>query len=111
MAWDWSHANEAYQNAYDNIHLLDKETIVTCLAEFREKELSDIYEDRVDFGEDYENYVKELNECGCSTETLANELWEKVESLAICDNGGFDAWMCPYGCGCHKVSFSALKGE
>ena len=34
MAWEWSHADEAYSNAYENIHNLDRDTLVVILAEW-----------------------------------------------------------------------------
>jgi len=37
---------------------------------------------------------------------LADFIWEQASEYATCDNGGFNAWMCPSGCGCHCVSFS-----
>ncbi len=110
MAWEWSHSPEAYQNVRDNLELLSKEILIECLAEFREKELGDADDDREDFGADYDNYVKELTEDKFHTaETLAGELWPKIEELRTCDNGGHDAHLCPYGCGGHKVSFSSQE--
>jgi hypothetical protein len=35
------------------------------------------------------------------------EVWEKVKALAVCDNGGFEAWVCPYGC--HTLPFDLME--
>jgi len=110
MAWEWSHSPEAYTNVRDNLELLTKEILIECLAEFREKELGDADDDRELYGDDYNDFVRELTEDKFHTcESLARELWPKVEELATCDNGGFDSWICPDGCGGHKVSFSSAE--
>jgi hypothetical protein len=44
-------------------------------------------------------------------ETLADFIWEKTEQLAECENGGHDAFCCPFHCGCHTVSFSREEDE
>lgn len=38
---------------------------------------------------------------------LAEYVAERAEEHAMCDNGGFDAWVCPSGC--HTVSFSSRE--
>jgi hypothetical protein len=35
---------------------------------------------------------------------LVDMIWAFAEQQRTCDNGGFNAWMCPYGC--HTVPFS-----
>lgn len=41
-------------------------------------------------------------------DTLVDSIWEKAGKLATCTNGGWGAWMCPFGCDCHMVSFSTF---
>ncbi len=39
----------------------------------------------------------------CELDT-ADAIWQYAsEDLRTCDNGGYNAWMCPWGC--HTVSF------
>ena len=35
MAWSWSHSQEAYENARENLSELDKETLEIIFAEWR----------------------------------------------------------------------------
>ena len=73
MAWSWSHSQEAYENARENLSTLDRETLEIIFAEWRAAQgKGGIIHNHNDFN----------------------------------DNGGFNAWMCPSGCGCHCVSFS-----
>lgn len=103
MAWSWSHAQEAYVAAEQNLRELDKETLEVIYAEWRAARKHGAT-DPIDFDERKYNralkYAKEQD-----AETLADFIWEKASEQATCDNGGFNAWLCPYGCGCHTVSF------
>lgn len=40
--------------------------------------------------------------------SLAESIWSRMEELATCTNGGWEAYCCPFGCGPHMVSFSSL---
>jgi hypothetical protein len=42
---------------------------------------------------------------------VAQEIWDKCESQALCENGGHHAWACPFGCGCHLLSFNPVGWE
>ena len=109
MSWEWSHTDEAYKAAYDNLHRLDYDTLCIISAEwdtliFNEDEYSDGY---------YDKQLAMYRESKIYTsEMLADEIWLQCsESQEIdgqwygrtCDNGGFNAWVCPYGC--HTVPF------
>lgn len=51
-----------------------------------------------------------LNKTGqLSKDAIVDDIWERASNLATCDNGGFNAWMCPFGCDCHTVSFSTFS--
>ena len=39
--------------------------------------------------------------------SLAESIWPRMEELATCTNGGWEAYCCPYGCGPHMVTFSS----
>jgi hypothetical protein len=89
MSWQWSHTQEAYDNVRENIFNLNRKTILICLREFRYKETGSF---RLDY-----------NERRMSKESLAELLWDKVQELKLCSNGGHRAYICPDGC--HTVSF------
>ena len=113
MAWGWGHTPEAYSAAYNNLHSLDRDTLCIIMAEwdmeiFNEGEY-DKYDERLAFltGD-------ELETC----ETLADKIWlqcseeQKINGTwygRTCDNGGFNAWVCPHGC--HTVSFDDEEEE
>jgi hypothetical protein len=61
---------------------------------------------------DQKAYAKALVEAGnLPDDTLADFVWEKAEELATCTNGGWEAYVCPFGCGPHTVPFSAPQAE
>jgi len=95
MSWEWSHTNEAYENARANLGELDSETLSVIDSEWRYQD------DGEPDGFDWESAKSKAIVWGDIT---ADFIWEKAEELRTCDNGGFNAWVCPYGC--HTVSFS-----
>jgi hypothetical protein len=101
MAWDWSHTNEAYANAYDNLHNSPRDFLVIAFAEWKAKEIEDSDNDNDPFGAEYEGELAFA--ARLATDTLADAIWDKASEQRTCDNGGYNAWVCPYGC--HTVSF------
>jgi len=121
MVWSWSHTPEAYQNARDNLSRLPAVELITIRAEWyaltdRERDCNAFSAGRYHRACRYlqKRYRRAIGANGNPRlqtvsefcETLSNEIWEKAENLANCTNGGFSAWVCPYGCGPHLVSFS-----
>lgn len=107
MAWSWSHTQQAYADAEENLRNLPKETLEIIFAEWRAAQGKHGVIDPVslDFNErKYERALKHAKTL--AHDTLADFIWEKASEFATCDNGGFDAWICPHGCGPHCVSFS-----
>lgn len=104
MAWSWSHTEEAYQAAKLNLRLLDAEELRTIYAEWiawtgHGPNTSEL---------DLEIYNTAFNESAAMNPAqLINEIWPRMETNATCDNGGFHAWACPFGC--HTVSFTEPK--
>lgn len=99
MAWSWSHTAEAYRNAEANLYEIDTETLQEIYAEWcaHRADAADS-----DFSE--EHYTAALDEARkLDNETLAVFIWERASEQATCDNGGWNAWLYPYGC--HTVSF------
>jgi len=101
MTWEWSHTQDAYDNAHNNLWGLDRETLQIIWAEWHSSEYPDGGEER-EF--DVQLYKFALSAVGLiDTELLIDFIWQDMERNATCDNGGYNAWCCPFGC--HTVSF------
>lgn len=106
MAWEWSSTLEG-DGVLANLENLPKEKLEVLFSEWRAAQGKGGVVD--DFNPQFSKkkydralaYAKEL-----SHDTLVEFIWEKMSAWARCDNGGFDAHCCPFGCGCHKVSFN-----
>jgi hypothetical protein len=114
MSWSWSHTPEAYENARENLSRLSIQTLAIIMAEW------DAHEPNEHFSSsssqlNLEKYKERLKyhraqiRCGLPKDAFVNSIWDKAEELATCTNGGWKAWMCPFGCGCHMVSFSTFS--
>lgn len=105
MSWSWSHTRKAYHNARLNVQDLDHETLVVIVAEIEtSKDINNW--DRLCFNPSFHEdiYQEKLAEYeSIPSDVLADHVWRFMEKLRRCDNGGFNAHCCPYGC--HKVSF------
>jgi hypothetical protein len=103
MAWSWSHTTEAYDNAQENLSLLPREDLEVIYAEWRAAQSKS---GRVD-DSNYFNEKKYLRALKFAKtlpdDVLADFIWERASEHATCDNGGFNAWVCPSGC--HSVPF------
>ena len=114
MSWEWSHTNEAYENARDNLEKLSSNTLAVIMAEWEAFEPNEHfsssssqlntqkYEERL-------KYYRMQLRSGLDKQALANSIWDRAEKLRTCTNGGYMAWMCPFGCSCHMVSFSTFS--
>lgn len=100
MAWEWSHTVKAYWNARENLAELSKEELEIIYAEWSEWE--DSFNERK-----YGIALKHASKL-CH-DFLVAWIWERAEQFRTCDNGGFNAWICPYGC--HAVPFSREESE
>ncbi len=112
MAWSWSHTQQAYANAEANLRTRPKETLEIIFAEWRAAQGKHGVIDRVcpNFSERrYDRALKHAKTL--PDDVLADFIWEKASEQATCDNGGFEAWMCPHGCGPHCVSFSPPEDD
>lgn len=118
MAWEWSHAPEAYANGLEVLSRFPLKELQVILAEWNSTEFRNpdtmegpdldltVYEDEL-------AKVKEADHkrhmAGYSRKErkihMAEEIWEKASELRTCTNGGHKAWACPYGCGCHLVAW------
>lgn len=112
MAWNWSHTQQAYDNAYKNLSELPNDDLIIIWSEIKSYNLNEY--NLISFDEDlYNEKIKEckqiINNLSGNMEPIIDDIWQFAsEELRTCDNGGFNAWLCPYGC--HTVSFD-YKGE
>ena len=107
MSWEWSHSDEAYNAAYQNLHNLSRPELCEILTEWDMEIFHEGSYDKYSI-----RHAELLNDPYETCETLADQIWLQCsESQEIngswfgrtCDNGGFNAWVCPHGC--HTVSF------
>jgi hypothetical protein len=107
MAWSWSHTQQAYSDARENLSELDRETLEIIFAEWRAVQGKHGIIDPVSPALNERKYERALKHAkSLDHDTLVDFIWEKASEFSTCDNGGFEAWMCPHGCGPHCVSFS-----
>lgn len=108
MAWSWSHTNEAYANAQENLKTFDDETIAVICAEWKAYCKASVGE----FNRFAYNWAiqkaRKLIRKGMR-EYVESDIWDAMSEFATCDNGGFNAWCCPFGC--HKVPFDNIRDE
>ena len=132
MSWSWSHTTEAYEYAQKKLRKMSQKKMAVIWAEWKvhqkaqadklaeaKKEAEEngwpeptLGFDSQDFDQVY--YEEQLKEAKAlikkmGKDTLADDIWERACELATCDNGGWNAWMCPYGCDPHAVPFSPEK--
>ena len=121
MAWSWSHTHEAYSNAREQLGELSPITLITIRAEWS------AVDDPCDTAGGFhagryrgterallKQYSRALTlkRAELFRESLEEQIWDLMSDGATCDNGGFNAWACPYGCGCHTVPFNPVtEGE
>jgi len=109
MAWSWSHSQEAYYDARDNVGQKSREWLEVCYAEWFAAGVDDCgCIDGNSFDE--EEYSRALeNARELPDDVLADHIWDQMQEMATCDNGGWNAWCCPSGC--HTVSFSPEESK
>lgn len=123
MAWSWSHTQEAYEIARYNLGRLKKGELNTIYSEWRvhlheeeikrkegeafdndeELEIEFTHEQMMKMFEDTKREARKIPH-----DILADQIWEWASEASTCDNGGWNAWVCPDGC--HTVSFSPPRG-
>lgn len=104
MAWEWSHTQDAYDGAQDQVEHLPKFTLLVVLREWAhyDRDKNNTLRTRTGAkrpaGFRLPNNVRKLPQ-----DVLAARVWTRAEDFSTCDNGGYDAHVCPYGC--HTVPF------
>jgi hypothetical protein len=105
MAWEWSHTDEAYADARQHVERLPRRELLTILREWA-------YEDRGDRTARMSIRGAFRLPAGVRTlptDVLADMAWARAEAHRTCTNGGWDAYVCPYGC--HTVPFDPPDEE
>lgn len=105
MAWSWSHTNEAYAYARTELLDLSRETLLEILAEWRMHDKHP--ENDAAWPDQWPKALAFVNQLHGeeSHADLAEQVWDRANEQRTCDNGGWNAWMCPYGCWPHCVDF------
>jgi hypothetical protein len=106
MAWSWSHTYEAYLYAHSQLYLLDRDTLLEIAAEWR---MHDKHPDNdAAWADQWPKALAFIRSkfCALPNASIAEYVWKRAYEQQTCDNGGWNAWMCPYGCGPHCVDFS-----
>lgn len=134
MAWSWSHTADAYVYAESRLRKKSQKHMAEIWAEWKtwtraqEEKLEEAREearendwvepDQVsESGAFDQNYYRtQLKEAWAiikrvGKDTLADDVWTLASEYATCTNGGHEAYMCPYGCGCHMVPFGEPTKE
>lgn len=96
MAWEWSHTEEGLDRAYKNLSGLSKKELLVILREWQ-------HHDDEEAGKDNPAFRLKFNGGKLPKDVLIDAVWERMESLRTCTNGGHEAYCCPDGC--HTVAF------
>lgn len=110
MSWEWSHSPEAYDNAESNLRRMKRDELEIIFAEWRAAQGKG---GSIDYGNpafDQRKYSRALDHAKTLPDSaLADFIWNRASELRTCDNGGFNAWLCPHGCGPHCVPFDLAE--
>ena len=106
MSWGWSHSTQDYEDAKQNLAGLPLKHLYAIYGEWKVKQSLTSVEDGFDGtgGWDDPTYQRSLKEAkGLPIDVLVDYIWSKADEQRTCTNGGWDLWLCPYGCGSHMV--------
>lgn len=114
MSWNWSYTAEGVANIYSQIQAQPREWLEVCWAENQAavQPLDDNgepdYSSEADLDETaYTAALAHAREL--PSDVLADSIMESAEAIATCDNGGWLAWCCPWGC--HSVPPDPVEEE
>ena len=102
MSWSWSHTTEGLLAAKGNLEKLPHTTLVCIWAEWQAAVTREAYAEPSLDPEAYRRALRQGDRL--PDDVLASDIWDRAEAQAICDRGGFQLWMCPFGCGAHTVA-------
>lgn len=109
MAWEWSHTDEAYSNAREQVEALPRAELLTILREWA-------YHDREQAGRlrgraigpsgRVRGFRLPAGMRRLTADVLVDLIWSRMEEQRTCTNGGWAAYCCPDGC--HTVPFDPV---
>lgn len=109
MSWNWSHTEEAIQNVQTNIASLDDDTLVEVYAEWSCAQLTGtgyvLIEAKMPLARETARSFIDAD----ARDIIVDAIISKTCHHAECENGGFEAHICPFGC--HTVSFDNDNDE
>ena len=108
MSWEWSHTQEAYEHARENLEKLPHSELAIIHAEIQATRHDTRYTGFPQFNRNRYNKCLEYAKL-FTCEQLIEYIWEYAEQYRTCTNGGHMAHVCPYGC--HTVSFGGNDNE
>ena len=104
MAWEWSHSEEAYNNARENLNNIPLSELLIIWGEIQASGVNEWEKIGHATAFDQDVYETTINGGPYTCQDLVKKIWDHMKNKnKTCDNGGFNAWACPYGC--HTVSF------
>jgi len=105
MSWEWSHTDEAIDNAqHFFLCNTDKEWQDEIAVEWMVYYLNNKQDST---GTQWEFHILKILQM---IEPKDQEwIWEEAEANRVCDNGGFNLWMCPYGCEKHYLNLDEAE--
>jgi hypothetical protein len=95
MAWEANITIEGYEAAKANLYEMKRDKVEIIFAEQKA-------EDSEDWDTAYESALKQAQ--NLDEHILFSDVWDFAENQNTADNGGFDFWLCPYGCHTAPVS-------
>lgn len=107
MAWEWSHTQEAYNNAEQNVIDMINNNRERAEAVYAEIKGCNNWQDYTTASNNFDEdaYNKALLEAKrIDDRKLLDTIWNFANEYRTCDNGGFNAHICPHGC--HTVPFN-----
>ncbi len=115
--WEWSHAPEAYEALQEHLLVKPRSFLEVVYAEWKSCTggYFPVRRERACIGTggfDDRRYQRALSAARyLSTDELAERIFEWSKRQSLCTNGGYEALVCPCGCGVHEIPWEAPADE
>lgn len=120
MAWEWSHSDDAYGYAEEQLGKLPVSTLLEIAGEWKthiNNKAKEAYEREHEFDEADEVAPPFVEPCtldfaGMSGGTIAAWIWSQASGYdhgRTCSNGGHELYLCPHGC--HTVDLGDMPDD
>ena len=104
MVWQWSHTADGIDDVRTRLELQSRRWLVTVYAEWHARICHEDEEDEF-CDRKYRAARKQARQL--DDVALIDAVWDSMCELQSCENGGHEAWACPFGC--HLLSFSWIS--